>query len=168
MAPQLKIVPIQEDNPPPPATQPREQAFEARSSVYVHILIIFLASSIFTHGYTPSLFSPCGKEYLEMHYDIYDEDEHSQIFGNLNMLVCAGCLFGALMGGVLSDKFGRKPLYLYMLGIKVIVLFLYMIYSIPLLYFNRILDGLTIGITGGFLASYTSEITPVKFRVFAG
>jgi MFS family permease len=103
-----------------------------------------------------------------MHYNIYDLDEQSQIFGNINMLIAFGCLLGATMGGSLSDIIGRKSLSILILFLKVLVLILYCIYSIPVLYVVRVIDGLTIGAIDGFITNYVSEITPSRYRGFAG
>ena len=76
-----------------------------------------------------------------------------------------GAIIGALFVGVLSDKFGRKPLFI----IAAVLFFISALFSaIPpnfaLLIWARLIGGLGIGIASVLSPMYISEFSPPKMR----
>lgn len=77
-----------------------------------------------------------------------------------------GCLFGALLGGRLSDRYGRKP----MLMISAVLLALSAAGSAflstsaaPLVVF-RLIGGLGVGVLSAVIPTYITEISPAELR----
>ncbi|HEU6448273.1 MAG TPA: sugar porter family MFS transporter [Verrucomicrobiae bacterium] len=85
--------------------------------------------------------------------------------GWANSCALVGCLFGALVAGALSDKFGRKKLL-------IISAFLFAITSIgnalapnfSLFVAWRILGGVAIGLASNLSPMYIAEIAPAQMR----
>lgn len=77
-----------------------------------------------------------------------------------------GCLFGALLGGRLSDRYGRKP----MLIISAVLLAVSALGSaflsnsaVPLVAF-RLIGGLGVGVLSAVIPTYITEISPAELR----
>lgn len=77
-----------------------------------------------------------------------------------------GCFFGALVGGGLSDKYGRKP----MMQASALILALSAIgcsilaNDAAVLVISRFLGGIGVGILSAVIPTYISEISPAKLR----
>lgn len=77
-----------------------------------------------------------------------------------------GCLFGALTGGSLSDKYGRKP----MLFVSAIILLIaaagqsLLSPSLVSLVVSRLVGGLGVGVLSAVIPTYISEISPANLR----
>lgn len=77
-----------------------------------------------------------------------------------------GCFFGALAGGGLSDKYGRKP----MMQASALILALSAIgcsilaKGATILVISRFLGGIGVGILSAVIPTYISEISPAKLR----
>ena len=77
-----------------------------------------------------------------------------------------GCLFGALLGGRLSDKFGRKPMLFVsalLLGFSAIGCSILSHSATPLVIY-RLIGGLGIGILSAVIPTYITEISPANLR----
>ena len=80
--------------------------------------------------------------------------------------IMIGCLLGALAGGGLSDKFGRKPMLIASalilgrssLGCSVLS------HSAAALTVYRFIGGLGVGVLSAVIPTYITEISPVKLR----
>lgn len=77
-----------------------------------------------------------------------------------------GCLFGALLGGRLSDRYGRKP----MLMISAVLLAVSAAGSaflsdsaVPLVIY-RLIGGLGVGVLSAVIPTYITEISPAELR----
>ena len=77
-----------------------------------------------------------------------------------------GCLFGALLGGRLSDKYGRKL----MLIISAVLLGLsaggggFLSHSASALVIYRFIGGLGVGVLSAVIPTYITEISPAELR----
>lgn len=139
-----------------------------RDKIYILTFIILLNLSVLSQGYFLSIFAPCGNEYLEINYDNNDKDNQITILSNLNLILTCGAFFGSLIGGPISDSVGRKKFYLAIEVIRVANIFVYFIYNINLIYFNRFVDGTLIGMVAAFIGSYVNEISPDEYKLFGG
>ena len=77
-----------------------------------------------------------------------------------------GCLIGALVGGSLSDKYGRKPMLIFsaiLLGISGLGCWLYAPGWIWLTIY-RFVGGFGVGVLSAVIPSYISEISPANLR----
>lgn len=77
-----------------------------------------------------------------------------------------GCLFGALLGGRLSDKFGRKPMLIVsalLLGLSAVGCSMLSHSAAPLVIY-RLVGGLGIGILSAVIPTYITEISPANLR----
>lgn len=77
-----------------------------------------------------------------------------------------GCLFGALLGGRLSDKFGRKPMLIasaILLGFAAIGCSMLSHSAAPLVIY-RLIGGLGIGVLSAVIPTYITEISPAELR----
>jgi SP family sugar porter-like MFS transporter len=77
----------------------------------------------------------------------------------------AGALLGATVSGVLSDKFGRKPLLL-IAGVLFVVTSIGtgLAQDFKLFVLNRLLSGVAIGIASNLSPLYIAEIAPASMR----
>lgn len=77
----------------------------------------------------------------------------------------AGCLFGAVLSGVFSDKFGRKPL-LCLAALMFVISSLGTAFASTLSTFSiwRILGGSAIGMASMLSPMYISEVAPARLR----
>ncbi|MBQ7195260.1 MAG: sugar porter family MFS transporter [Bacteroidales bacterium] len=77
-----------------------------------------------------------------------------------------GCLFGALFGGRLCDRFGRKPMLLVSAAILCISSLGCSIlsHSAAALTAYRFIGGLGVGILSAVIPTYITEISPAKLR----
>lgn len=83
------------------------------------------------------------------------------------VMSCAliGCLFGAILSGFLSDKYGRKRLL-------IMTAFIFIVsaigtgaaQSINVFVFYRIIGGIAIGLASNLSPIYIAEISPAKYR----
>ena len=77
-----------------------------------------------------------------------------------------GCLIGALVGGSLSDKYGRKPMLIFsaiLLGISGLGCWLYAPGWVWLTIY-RFVGGFGVGVLSAVIPSYISEISPANLR----
>ena len=77
-----------------------------------------------------------------------------------------GCLIGALVGGSLSDKYGRKPMLIFsavLLGISGLGCWIYAPGWVWLTVY-RFVGGFGVGVLSAVIPSYISEISPAKLR----
>lgn len=77
-----------------------------------------------------------------------------------------GCLFGALIGGRLSDRLGRKPMLIIsavLLGISAAGCALLSHSAAPLVIY-RLIGGLGVGILSAVIPTYITEISPDELR----
>ena len=102
------------------------------------------------------------KPFFERFFHI---ETNAALSGWANSCALIGCLLGALMTGVLSDKFGRRRLLAISAG-------LFAITSIGnglagtfgIFIFWRILGGVAIGLASGLSPMYISEVAPASMR----
>lgn len=86
--------------------------------------------------------------------------------GFVTGVLMVGCLFGALLGGRLSDKFGRKPMLIasaLLLGISAIGCSMLSHSATPLVIY-RLIGGLGIGVLSAVIPTYITEISPANLR----
>ncbi|KPK32429.1 MAG: hypothetical protein AMS24_04270 [Chlamydiae bacterium SM23_39] len=98
---------------------------------------------------------------------LYITDEfHLNFFqeGLLVSILILGAVFGAFIGGILADKFGRRlTLFfvsiLFLLGTTLVIgkIFLFFL-------FGRFIQGIGVGIVSSVVPLYISEISPIKYR----
>jgi sugar porter (SP) family MFS transporter len=101
------------------------------------------------------------KPFFQRYFELTDP----KIIGWANSCALIGCLFGALVAGALSDKFGRKKLL-------VASAFLFAATSIgnaPAFNFSifvawRMLGGVAIGLASNLSPMYIAEIAPAQMR----
>lgn len=85
--------------------------------------------------------------------------------GWVNSCALIGCLFGALVAGVLSDAFGRKRLLLLSAGLFAVTsIGNGLAGSLGLFVFWRMLGGTAIGLASSLSPMYISEIAPAAMR----
>ncbi len=80
--------------------------------------------------------------------------------------IMIGCLIGALVGGGMSDRYGRKPMLLIsavMLGLSAMGCSLLSSNAATLVIY-RFIGGLGIGILSAVIPTYITEISPAKLR----
>ena len=94
-------------------------------------------------------------------------DLHKDTLGWLNAISanCLGAAIGAIIGGTLADRFGRKVIYtynmlVYMLGVAVIMLAV----NIPMLFAGFLITGISVGVGVPASWTYISESSEVKNR----
>lgn len=101
----------------------------------------------------------------ELFYEKYFHLQNAMQIGWAMSSALVGALFGATFAGVLSDKFGRKPLLL-------VSGFLFVLTSLgtglaPTFNFfivNRLLGGIAIGIASCLSPLYIAEVSPASMR----
>jgi len=102
------------------------------------------------------------KPFFERFFHIQD---NAALSGWANSCALIGCLFGALIAGALSDKFGRKRLL-------VLAAALFAVTSIgnglaqtfAVFVFWRMLGGVAIGLASSLSPMYISEVAPARMR----
>ncbi|KAG6919165.1 hypothetical protein DXG01_008463 [Tephrocybe rancida] len=98
--------------------------------------------------------------------------QRANLSGNIVSVLQAGCFFGALSTGYISNRFGRKPSLIasgviYIIGslIQCIVgLGSSQAVGLSVLYFSRFLGGWGVGMVSALVPSYVSECTPQSIR----
>ncbi len=102
------------------------------------------------------------KPFFERYFHISD---NAQLSGWANSCALIGCLFGALMAGALSDKFGRKKLLILsacLFGVTSIGNALAPAFNIFIMW--RIFGGVAIGLASNLSPMYIAEIAPAQMR----
>ncbi len=80
--------------------------------------------------------------------------------------IMIGCLLGALLGGGMSDRYGRKPMLLasaLLLGVSAAGCSLLAHGATPLVIY-RFIGGLGVGILSAVIPTYITEISPARLR----
>jgi sugar porter (SP) family MFS transporter len=101
------------------------------------------------------------KPFFESYFNLRDP----ALIGWANSCALIGCLVGALVAGMLSDKLGRKPLLIasaLLFGVTSIGNALSPTFDIFITW--RILGGVAIGLASSLSPMYISEIAPAKMR----
>lgn len=101
------------------------------------------------------------KVFFQRYFELTTEKQ----IGWANSCALVGCLFGALLAGVLSDKFGRKRLLILsalMFAVTSIGDALAHNFSIFITW--RLLGGVAIGLASSLSPMYISEIAPAQMR----
>lgn len=102
------------------------------------------------------------KPFYEVYFDIADQP---MLQGWAMSSALIGCIIGAMVAGMLSDKFGRKNLLIVAAGLFVISAFgtgdtdnflLFIVY--------RMIGGVGIGLASTMSPMYIAEISPSEFR----
>ncbi len=101
------------------------------------------------------------KPFFQRYFELTSEAQ----IGWANSCALIGCLFGSLMAGALSDKFGRKRLLM-------LAALLFVVTSLGNALANnftifiawRILGGVGIGLASGLSPMYISEVAPAQMR----
>ena len=101
------------------------------------------------------------KPFFQRYFELTTEAQ----IGWANSCALIGCLFGSLMAGALSDKFGRKRLLM-------LAALLFVVTSLGNALANnftifiawRILGGVGIGLASGLSPMYISEVAPAQMR----
>ena len=89
----------------------------------------------------------------------------SMMVGLVTSALMVGCLVGALLGGGMSDKYGRKPmLFVSALLLMVSALGCAFASSAVVLIISRVIAGLGVGILSAVIPTYISEISPTRLR----
>lgn len=89
----------------------------------------------------------------------------SMMKGFVTSAIMIGCLIGALVGGGMSDKHGRKPM-LFISAILLIISALGCAFanSAVVLIVFRLVGGLGVGVLSAVIPTYISEISPSRLR----
>lgn len=83
----------------------------------------------------------------------------------MTSILTLGAAVGALFGGFLSDKFGRKPVILASDALFVTgAALLATAGSVDILVLGRIVSGLGVGMAGTVVPVYLSEVSPTPLR----
>ncbi len=101
------------------------------------------------------------KPFFQRYFELTSEAQ----IGWANSCALIGCLFGSLLAGALSDKFGRKRLLM-------LAALLFVVTSLGNAFANnftifiawRILGGVGIGLASGLSPMYISEVAPAQMR----
>ena len=89
----------------------------------------------------------------------------SMMVGLVTSALMVGCLAGALLGGGMSDRYGRKPmLFVSALLLLVSALGCAFASSAAILIICRVTAGLGVGILSAVIPTYISEISPAHLR----
>src|SRR5258708_1437041 len=147
------------DMPTPlqPETSPARPTYDA---TYVWMIPLGAALGGLLFGYDWVVIGGA-KPFYEKFFRLYDPAQQGWAMG------CAlvGCLLGAMLSGVLTDKFGRKPALL-------LSAMLFALSSIGTALSNtfvvfvtwRIAGGLAIGLASSLSPMYIAEVSPALFR----
>lgn len=101
------------------------------------------------------------KPFFQRYFDLTSEAQ----IGWANSCALIGCLFGALMAGALSDKFGRKKLLvLSALIFAVTSLGNALAVNFSIFIFWRMFGGVAIGLASSLSPMYISEVAPAQMR----
>ncbi len=102
------------------------------------------------------------KPFYELYFDIADAPSMQGLAMSVALL---GCLIGAMTGGTLADRYGRKPLLLTSAAIFLVSAYATGAFS-AFSYFliARFLGGIGIGIASGLSPMYIAEIAPATIR----
>jgi sugar porter (SP) family MFS transporter len=101
------------------------------------------------------------KPFFQRYFELTTETQ----IGWANSCALIGCMFGALMAGVLSDKFGRKRLLiLSALVFAVTSLGNALAHNFSIFIAWRMLGGVGIGLASSLSPMYISEIAPAQMR----
>lgn len=98
--------------------------------------------------------------------------QQANINGNIVSVLQAGCLFGALVTGWTTTRFGRKPSLqasgiIYIIGSliqSIVGLGSSKTVALRVLYLSRFIGGIGVGMVSALVPSYVSECTPRKIR----
>ena len=160
------------ENPEPVTPKPMQIGGEADQTIhnkqYIYIFLMVVTSSAFTQGFYARWFAPIGVDWLIQEKGITDTEEQSQYLGNVNLILCLGAAFGSPLGGFLAEQIGRNKTMLYLEYVRVLVVGLYMFNSTPVLYINRFLDGMTIGMGLVVAPQLIHEVSPARYKTFTG
>jgi len=103
------------------------------------------------------------KAFYEPFFGITGEQPNLRGFTQSSALL--GCILGALVSGMLSDRFGRKRLLIFS-GLLFVVSAIWTALSGELITFNtaRVIGGVGIGLASNLSPMYIAEISPAKMR----
>ena len=143
--------------PTQPETTPAQPAYD---TTYIWMISLVAALGGLLFGYDWVVIGGA-KPFYEKFFRLYDPAQQGWAMG------CAlvGCLLGAVLSGVLTDKLGRKPMLL-LSGM------LFALSSIGIALSNsfnvfvtwRIAGGLAIGLASSLSPMYIAEVSPALFR----
>jgi MFS family permease len=138
---------------------------ETTSKTSCHNLIysITISSAGIYLGYNLTIFNALGKPMLRQFTDVNPSDYDSTI-ALFNMIFGFGKMAGSFLGGLLSEKFGRKNA---LIIAEILSLFGYasnLFNNIWLIYGGRVFFGLTSGINSAVVPVILSEIIPIEFK----
>jgi len=131
------------------------------SKAYIYFICIVSAMGGLLFGYDWVVIGGA-KPFYEVYFGIVDNQSVQAIAMSIALL---GCLFGALLSGLLSDKYGRKKIL-----VVASLVFLFsslatgMSHSIPQFIVARLIGGLAIGLAAALSPVYIAEVSPTKIR----
>jgi len=131
------------------------------SKAYIYFICIVSAMGGLLFGYDWVVIGGA-KPFYEVYFGIADNQSIQAIAMSIALL---GCLFGALLSGSLSDKYGRKKI----LVVASLVFFFSSLatglsHSIPQFVIARLVGGLAIGLAAALSPVYIAEVSPTKIR----
>ncbi|UCD27304.1 MAG: sugar porter family MFS transporter [Planctomycetota bacterium] len=132
---------------------------EKGSIVYAYILACVAAVGGLLFGYDIGVISGA-IDFVKINFEL---NEHWEGFTAACAMI--GCIFGALLAGILSDKYGRKKVligtaFLYALS----ALWSALPHSWAELVLARFVGGLAVGISAMVSPMYIAEISPARIR----
>jgi MFS family permease len=138
---------------------------EKTSKTSCHNLIysITISSAGIYLGYNLTIFNALGKPMLRKFSDV-DPNDFDSTIALFNMIFGFGKMAGSFLGGLLSEKLGRKNA---LIIAEILSLFGYasnFFNNIWLIYAGRGFFGLTSGINSAVVPVILSEIIPIEFK----
>ena len=147
-------------NTPAPFASGRLEQDSGFNRAYIFAIVLTAALGGLMFGYDWVVIGGA-----EIFYERFFHLQNSLQIGWAMSSALAGALFGATFAGVLSDKFGRKPLLL-VSGLIFILTSLGTGLAPSFTFFvtNRVLGGIAIGIASSLSPLYIAEVAPASMR----
>ena len=134
---------------------------KTQSNLYLFLIALISAMGGFLFGYDWVVIGGA-KPFYELYFDIADVPAMQGLAMSVALL---GCLIGAMVAGMMADRYGRKPLL-------IISAFIFLSSAYATGAFSafswflaaRFLGGIGIGIASGLSPMYIAEVAPTSIR----
>ncbi len=134
---------------------------KTQSNLYLFLIALISAMGGFLFGYDWVVIGGA-KPFYELYFDIADVPAMQGLAMSVALL---GCLIGAMVAGMMADRYGRKPLLIISAFIFLSSAYATGAFSVFSWFLAaRFLGGIGIGIASGLSPMYIAEVAPASIR----